>query len=86
MDIVKTPQHPIPDWVTRGKTIRQLIEELQSFEDQDMVARMSLDDGATHHGISIVQKSDGCCVLVNSESYYREGWQDFIDREVALKP
>ena len=78
---MSTPRHPIPDWVTRGKTIRQLIEELQSFENQDLMVRMSLDDGATHHGISIVQKQGNFCVLVNSESYHQNGWQDFMDRE-----
>lgn len=72
-------RHPIPAWVTRGKTIRQLIKELQTFEDQDLVVRMSVDYGDTHVGISIVQKSDGCCMLVNSERYHEKEWQDFMD-------
>lgn len=56
-----------PEWVTRGKNIRQLITELQSFENQDFEVRISVDDGETHHPISIVEKSDVFCVLVNSE-------------------
>lgn len=74
-------RHPIPAWVTRGKTIRQLIKELQSFEDQDLIVRMSLDYGDTHAGISIVQKSDGYCMLVNSERYHATEWQDFMDEQ-----
>jgi hypothetical protein len=75
------PRHPIPAWVTRGKTIRQLIEELKSFENQDLEVRLSLDYGDTHHTISIVQ---GCgegkyCLLVNAENYHRTAWQDFQD-------
>ena len=42
------------DWVTCGKTIRQLIEELQTFEDLDVEVRISIDDGATHKPISMV--------------------------------
>jgi len=40
-------KHPVPEWVTRGKTIRQLIKELESFENQDLEVRLSLDDGDT---------------------------------------
>ncbi len=57
-----------PEWVTRGKPIRQLIKELQSFENQDMEVRISLDDGETHKPISLVEKVDGLCLLVNSEN------------------
>lgn len=57
-----------PEWVTRGKKIKELIKELQSFENQELEVRISLDDGETHKPISIVEKVDGFCVLVNSES------------------
>ena len=74
------PKHPIPPWVTRGKTIRQLIEELQTFEDQDMEVRISLDYGDTHACISMVGKHEGkYCLLFNAESYYMGGWQAFMD-------
>jgi len=70
------PRHPIPDWVTRGKTIRQLIEELRSFADQDLEVRISLDYGDTHSGVSIIERSgERFCLLVNAEDYYRHGWE-----------
>lgn len=56
-----------PDWVVRGKTIRQLIKELQSFENQDLFVEISLDGGETHRPISLVKKSAQTCLLVNSE-------------------
>ena len=56
-----------PSWVTRGKTIRQLIEELQSFENQDLLVEISIDGGDTHKPISLVKKSGQTCLLVNSE-------------------
>ncbi|UHQ18311.1 hypothetical protein LVB87_08730 [Lysobacter sp. KIS68-7] len=80
---MKDLRHPIPKWVTSGKTIRQLIEELQTFENQDMPVRMSLDDGATHHGISLVMKRvNALCLLINSEHYYENGWQDSMDGQL----
>lgn len=56
-----------PEWITRGKTIKQLIKELQSFSDLDLEVRISIDDGETHRPISLVQKSGGYCLLVNCE-------------------
>lgn len=56
-----------PTWIGRGKSIRQLINELQSFENQELEVRISLDDGLTHKPISLVTKSKNLCVLVNSE-------------------
>jgi len=56
-----------PDWVVRGKTIRQLIKELQSFENQDLFVEISLDGGDTHKPISLVKKAGQTCLLVNSE-------------------
>ncbi len=57
-----------PEWVTRGKTIRQLIKELQSFENQDLLVEISIDGGDTRKPISLVKKSGQVCLLVNSES------------------
>jgi hypothetical protein len=56
-----------PEWVTSGKSIAALIEDLLSFEDQDLEARISLDGGATSKPISIVKKSGGACLIANSE-------------------
>jgi hypothetical protein len=61
-----------PEWITRGKTIRQLIEELQSFEDQDLEVRISVDDSETFRCISLVTRENKLggyfCGLVNCES------------------
>jgi len=60
----------VPEWVTRGKSIRQLISELQTFEDQDSEVRISLDSGVTHHTISLVGRYGSICVLLNAEADY----------------
>jgi hypothetical protein len=57
-----------PEWVSRGKTIRELIEELQTFENQDSEVRISLDGGDTHKVISLVGRIDGHAVLIHFES------------------
>ena len=55
------------NWVTCGKSIRKLIEELQTFENQDLEVRVSIDGGKNHKPISIVGKegdeSNIVCVL-----------------------
>ena len=56
-----------PEWVVKGKTISQLIEELQSFANQKLLVEISIDGGRTHKPISLVKKSEGVCLLVNSE-------------------
>lgn len=56
-----------PAWVSRGKTIRQLIDELRTFENQDLLVEISLDGGTTHRPISLLKKSADKCLLVNSE-------------------
>lgn len=53
-----------PEWMYRGKTIRGLIQELQSFEDQELEVQISIDDGETRKPISLVGKYDGRCLLV----------------------
>lgn len=61
-------QVEVADWITRGKTIRQLIKELQSFEDQDLLVEISMDGGSTHKPISLVMKDGGMCLLANWEN------------------
>lgn len=51
------------DWRTCGKTIRQLIRELQTFENQDLEVRISSSGVAQTFPISMVMKSGGDCVL-----------------------
>ena len=75
------PRHDVPDWVTRGKTIRQLIEELKTFENQDREVRISLDYGETHRAISLVaSEGEKYCVLLNAEDYHNSEWQEFMDK------
>ena len=57
-----------PEWVTKGKTIRQLIQELQTFEDQDLEVQISLYGGESHKPISIVGRYGDYCLLVNCEN------------------
>ena len=56
-----------PNWIIRGKTIRELIVDLQSFEDRDLKVEISTDSGLTHKAISMVIKRNGRCLLVNYE-------------------
>ena len=66
----KKPNTP-PSWVTRGKTIKGLIQELQSFENQDLEVKISADNGKTFKCISLVGKhnEDGIqfCGIENYE-------------------
>jgi len=57
-----------PEWVTRGKTIKGLIEELLTFEDQNLFVEMSLDGGETSMPISLVRKVNSKCILTNFEN------------------
>lgn len=52
------------DWENRGKTIEQLIKELQSFENQQLLVELSLDSGDSSKPISLVVKDQGKCVLM----------------------
>ncbi len=65
--------NPDPEWIARGKTVRQLISELSSFENQDLEVLMTLDNSRTLHCISLVGKEAGACVLYNLEAADREG-------------
>lgn len=50
-------------WRSRGKTVKQLIEELQSFENLDLEVHLSFDEGDTHGPVYLLGKLDGYCVL-----------------------
>jgi len=60
------------DWTTCGKSIRQLIQELQTFENQDLEVRISVDGGENHKPISVLDKKadkgNTVCVLSFSEN------------------
>ena len=51
-------------WADKGKTLAQLIKELQTFEDQEAEVRISVDGGDTSLPISLVGKSDGKYALL----------------------
>jgi hypothetical protein len=56
------------EWTRRGKTVRQLIEELQTFENQELEVRISIDSGDTSLPISLVGKSENkYALLMNCE-------------------
>jgi hypothetical protein len=55
-----------PDWTSCGKNVAQLIEELRTFENQDLEVRISLDGGATSVPISLVAKSGGKYALLKN--------------------
>jgi hypothetical protein len=61
------PSEIKPAYITKGKSIRQLISELQTFNDQEMMVEISLDGGKTHKPISMVTKSGRFCLLSNME-------------------
>lgn len=55
-----------PKWTSKGKTVAQLIEELSTFENQNMEVRISIDDGETSLPISLVGKSQGKYALLKN--------------------
>lgn len=65
---MKKNQKIQPEWITRGKSIEQLVKELQSFDDPSLEVRISIDGGKSHIPISLVGKKDGHCLLINCEN------------------
>jgi hypothetical protein len=61
---MQTDNLKFPERKYRGKSIRGLIQELQTFEDQDIEVQISIDDGDTRKPIGLVQNSRGQCLLV----------------------
>lgn len=57
-----------PEWIIQGKSIKQLIKELESFEDRNLLVEISFDDGETSKPISLVGKIDGKCMLLSCEN------------------
>ncbi|MQP39529.1 hypothetical protein CQ059_01725 [Brucella pseudogrignonensis] len=55
------------DWNIKGKSIRDLIKELESFDDQGLIVKISIDGGKTVKPISLIGKVNGECVLLNLE-------------------
>jgi hypothetical protein len=55
-----------PDWTSRGKTVGQLINELRTFENQELEVRISIDGGQTSYPISLVGKCEGKYALLEN--------------------
>lgn len=51
------------NWNSRGKSIRGLIKELETFEDKDLEVCISIDGGEVVLPISFVGRKDGKCLL-----------------------
>lgn len=58
------------DWENRGKTVAQLIKELQTFEDQNLEVKISVDDGDTFKSISLVGRCNGGTDFVHAGLMY----------------
>ena len=54
------------NWASKGKSVAHLIKELQSFEDQSLEVRISIDGGYTSYPISLVGKADGRYALLEN--------------------
>lgn len=78
-----------PDWVTRGKTIKQLITELQTFKDQEMIVEVSIDGGESTIPISLVRKLRPVCALAvlitTSKRNRRNRWITKGKRKTPVK-
>ena len=48
-----------PEWTIRGESVAQLINELRTFEDQEMEVRISIDGGVTSLPIRRLESSMG---------------------------
>jgi hypothetical protein len=59
-----TDESKRPEWVYRGKSIHDLIKELQSFDDEDGEVQISVDYGDSRKPISLVVERDGRCLLM----------------------
>ena len=55
------------EWKAVGKTIRQLIAELESFDDKELLVEISIDGGVSGKPISLVGKKCGKCMLIHVE-------------------
>ncbi len=57
-----------PEWTLRGKTVAQLIKDLQTFENQNLEVRISINSAMTSLPISLVGKIENkYAVLMNCQ-------------------
>jgi len=50
-------------WEKRGKTVRGLIQELQTFENQDLKVEIAFQPGGDSFPISLIGNDGGKCIL-----------------------
>jgi len=43
--VIDMNESKVPNWIARGKTIFQLIKELKTFENQNLMVEISVDGG-----------------------------------------
>lgn len=55
-----------PGWASRGKTVAQLIEELKTFENQQLEVRISVNGGLTSLPISILTKRENKYAMIEN--------------------
>jgi len=48
-----------------GKTIKQLISELESFEDLSLIVELSIDGGVSSKPISLIGRKNDKCIIMN---------------------
>ena len=54
-------QHPT--WITKGKSITQIIQELRTFEDQTLEVRLTFDGGQTNKPVSILTRRNSYAMI-----------------------
>ena len=54
------------NWASRGKTLAGLVKELESFENQQLEVRISVDGGQTSYPISLVGRHEGKYALLEN--------------------
>ena len=58
----------IKDWPSRGKTVQQLINELESFECKELKVLLKIDGVEGAREINLVGKKDGACMIFSFDT------------------
>lgn len=61
------------EWSSRGKSVQQLIRELESFENKEMKVLLHVAGVEGAKEISLVGKKDGACVIFSFDSNTGKG-------------
>jgi hypothetical protein len=56
-----------PDWIYRGKSVRQLIQELHSFEDDTLEVMISVDKSQTRKPLKSLEHRNGRLLLISAD-------------------